>query len=295
MSKLPRKFSGIARPGEMSRITIFEMQGKALKRLLITGASGGLGRVASARLGHLAEEIRLSDVAPLPFALPSRAEFVQCDLADADAVMKLVNGCDGILHLGGISTERKFSEILDANILGMRNLYEAARAHGMPRIFFGSSNHVTGYYEQGEHVDLNSPYRPDGLYAVSKCFGEALARFYFDRFGQETAIVRIGSCFDEPTDYRMLATWLSYDDFVALVERVFDVPRLGCPVIWGVSDNSRAWWTNETTTYIGWRPRDSADGWETTLKAQGKWPDPEHPLAKWQGGNNTQDPIVKED
>lgn len=264
-----------------------------MKRLLITGAAGGLGKVARKRLIHLASVLRLNDVADLGRA-DLNEELVQCDLADAQAVMDMVEGCDGIVHLGGVSTEQSFSKILDANIIGLRNLYEAARAHGHPRIFLASSNHIVGFYRQDEPVDLSSPPRPDGLYAVSKCFGEALARFYHDKLGQETAIIRIGSCFEEPTDYRMLSTWLSHDDFVRLVERVFDVPQLGCPTVWGVSANSRAWWSNAAVRYLGWQPHDSADAYEQRIRAAGKWPAPDHPLATLQGGNNTADPLSRD-
>lgn len=262
-----------------------------MKRLLITGAAGGLGKLARGRLGHMANILRLSDRASLGEAAPNE-ELVQCDLADPAAVNALVEGCDGIVHLGGVSTEQGFEAILDANIIGLRNLYEAARAHGQPRIFFAGSNHVIGFYHQDEPVDHTSPLRPDGMYGVSKCFGEALARFYYDKFGQETAVVRVGSCFEKPTDYRMLATWLSYDDFVSLVEKTFEVPRLGCPTIWGVSANARNWWNNDHVAYLGWHPKDSADSHAEAIKAAGDWPGPDHPLAVYQGGNNTQDPLL---
>ena len=101
------------------------------------------------------------------------------DLGDAAAVDRLVEGCDGIVHLGGISREDSFSRIMQANILGLYNLYEAARAHGMPRIIFASSNHTVGFYPQDAYLGPDCTFRPDGLYGVSKVYGEALARMYF--------------------------------------------------------------------------------------------------------------------
>ncbi len=176
-----------------------------MRRLLITGAAGQLGRVMRKRLAPLADTIRLADLARLD--PPERdEECMSCDLSDAAAVHEMVAGCDGIVHLGGVSVERPFDQILGGNIVGLYNLYEAARAHGQPRIVFASSNHTIGYYPQTERLGPDAPYRPDGLYGVSKCFGEALARLYFDKFGQETALVRIGSCTPEPTNYRMLST-----------------------------------------------------------------------------------------
>ncbi len=264
-----------------------------MRRLLITGAGGGLGRAMRKRLAPMAEMLRLSDIVDLGEAAPGE-ELVTCDLGDADAVHRLVEGCDAILHLGGISTEDKFSKIMNANLLGLFNLYEAARAHGQPRILFASSNHTVGFYRQDEHLDVNAPMKPDGLYGVSKCFGEALARMYFEKFGQETAIVRIGSCMEKPTNYRMLSTWMSYDDFAGMIGCVFRAPLLGCPVIWGVSDNDSRWWDNSAASFIGWRPKDNAERFRAELEASVPRPAPDAPIARYQGGQFTQNPIFPE-
>ena len=264
-----------------------------LNRLLITGAAGGLGKMARNRLGHLAQTLRLSDIGEMATA-GSNEEVVTCDLGDRDAVVKLVEGCDGIVHFGGVSTEQAFDPILNANIAGVYNLYEAARAAGMPRILFASSNHTIGFYTQDQHLTVDMPTRPDSLYGVSKCFGEALASMYFDKFGQETAIVRIGSCFPEPRDHRMLATWMSEDDFVALIERVFTIPRLGCPVIWGKSANDRSWWDNSASEFLGWRPKDNAETFAPAMDERMERPDRNAPEARFQGGKFCAEPIYKD-
>lgn len=264
-----------------------------MKRLLITGAAGQLGRVMRKRLSALAPEIRLSDRSPLD-PPGENEECVQCDLADAAAVNELVAGCDAIVHLGGISVERPFSEILDGNILGLYNLYEAARANGQPRILFASTNHTIGYYPQDERLGASSPYRPDGLYGVSKCFGEALARMYFEKFGQETALVRIGSCVPEPINYRMLSTWLSHDDFASLAEAIFRAPVLGCPVIWGASANDAGWWDNSHLGWLGWQPKDNAETYRAKVVANTPKPNPNDALVRFQGGAFVDDPIFKD-
>lgn len=266
----------------------------SLKRLLMTGAAGGLGRAMRTRMAKFAEIVRVSDIADLGSA-STNEELVTCDLGDAGAVHRLVEGCDGILHLGGISVEDKFSKILNANLLGLYNLYEAARAHGHPRILFASSNHTVGFYRQDEHIDATAPMRPDGLYGVSKCFGEALARMYFEKFGQETALVRIGSCMEKPKNHRMLSTWMSYDDFEALIGCVFRAPMLGCPVIWGISDNDSRWWDNSHAAYLGWRPKDNAERFRAELDASQPRPAVTDALAVYQGGQFTQDPIFAEE
>lgn len=241
-----------------------------MKRLLITGAAGNLGGVCRDRLGHMADILRVSDIADLGEARANE-ELVQCALDDKAAVEALVKDCDGIVHMGGQPFEGTWEKVKAANIEGIFNLYEAARKAGCRRIIFASSNHAIGFYAQTQKIDSTVPTRPDGLYGVSKVFGEAMASMYHDKFGIETASIRIGSCFPEPRNHRMLATWLSYDDFIRLIERIFDIPRLGCPIIYGASDNSMSWWDNGQVSYLGWQPRDSADIYKEKLdKEQGR-------------------------
>lgn len=252
--------------------------------LLMTGAAGGLGTAMRDRLKANCEVLRLSDRADFG---PARAgeEIALADLADASAVEAAVKGVQAIVHFGGMSVEGPFQPILQANILGVYNLYEAARKHGVKRVVFASSNHVTGFYKQSETITLNHPARPDGLYGVSKAFGEDLSRMYFDRHGIETACLRIGSCATEPSDRRMLASWLSFDDLHRLVSACLTTPILGHTAIFGMSDNAVVWWDNSAARHVGYVPRDSADPFREAVYARTPAPDITDPEAIYQGGN----------
>ncbi len=263
-----------------------------MKRLLITGAAGALGSMLRQRMAGYADVLRLSDVADLGEAT-EHEELVQCDLADGQAVMDLVKDCDAIVHLGGISVEKSFDLIEAANLRGVYNLYEAARAHGQPRIVFASSNHTIGYYGQNERLTASDPFKPDSLYGVSKIFGEAVASLYHSKFGQESALVRIGSCTPAPTDWRMLSSWFSHDDFISLIKTVFEVPRLGCTVVWGASANDTGWWDNSHADFLGWTPKDNAAAYADHIKTTVPQPDKEAAIAKYQGGVFTDEPIHK--
>ena len=254
-----------------------------MKRLLITGAAGGLGTLARRRLTDLAEILRLSDIADLGKAA-AHEEILPCELADFAQVKRLVAGCDGIVHFGGISVEDSWDKILPANIQGTYNVYECARLCGVKRIFFASSNHAIGFYERETRIDASDPVRPDSLYGVSKCFGEALARYYYDKYGVETAVVRIGSCFPEPRDHRMMATWLSEDDLTALIGRVFNAPKLGYVTVFAASDNEEQWWDNRSAGFLGWRPKDSSEKFRAMIDAKCDKPDSEAPVNRYHGG-----------
>ena len=255
----------------------------SLGRILLTGAAGGLGRQLRPRLRTRCSLLRVSDIAAMQAAGPGE-EVVEAALENRAAVDALLQGMDAVVHLGGISTEQPFDAILQANIVGAYNLYEAARRHGVKRIVFASSNHVTGFYRQDEVIDATMPVRPDGYYGLSKAFGENLARFYFDRYGIETACLRIGSSFPEPKDRRMLATWLSYDDLERLVVACLTAPVVGHSIVYGMSDNATTWWDNTPARHLGFRPQDSSEPFRAAKEAAQPALDRNDPAVIYQGG-----------
>lgn len=252
-------------------------------RLLLTGAAGGLGRQLRPRLRRLCATLRVSDIAELGAAAAGE-EVRPARLEDAQAVHALLDGVNAVVHLGGVSTEQPWQPILEANVMGVVHLYEAARKHGVKRIVFASSNHVTGFYRQDEVISPQDPVRPDGFYGLSKAWGENVSRYYFDRHGIESACLRIGSSFPEPRDRRMLATWLSYDDLDRLVTACLTAPVLGHTVVYGVSDNHTVWWDNTGARHVGYRPQDSSERFRAELEARQPTIDLGDPASIYQGG-----------
>lgn len=259
---------------------------------LLTGAAGILGRWLRPRLLEKYGALRSSDVKD-PTPAHAGEEIVIADLADGDAVDRLVRGVGRIIHFGGISFETDFGKILSANIHGTYNVFEAARRHGAGPIVYASSNHAIGFYTRDDRLDANVRTRPDSLYGVSKAFGEDLASFYADKYGLEIACLRIGTAKSEPTDPRHLSTWQSYEDLLRLIDACFAAPRLGCTILYGVSNNDRRWWSNEVASNVDYRPSDNAERFAATMLAGGDTRDPEAPEVKYQGGPFVADGYVK--
>jgi uronate dehydrogenase len=235
------------------------------KPVLLTGASGALGRVLARSLGALGWRLVLTDIVPFPDALPAGASFTRADLVDGVAMLRLAEGCGTILHLGGAATERPFEEVIGPNIRGLYHIYEAARRE-RARVVFASSNHAIGFHERTESIGADTQFLPDGYYGLSKAYGELMGRLYWFKHGVESVFIRIGSAFPEPVNARMLASWLSYGDFATLVERCVLAPAVGCRVVWGVSNNARmTWWRDDARDVVGWAPADSADGFAAQL------------------------------
>jgi uronate dehydrogenase len=228
------------------------------KPVLLTGASGALGRVLARNLAAAGWTLRLTDIAPFPDPLPAGARFTRADLNDGVAILRLAEGCGTILHFGGVSTEHPFEDVLGANIRGLYHIYEAARREAA-RVLFASSNHAIGFHERAATLDAGCPFLPDGYYGLSKAYGELMGRLYWCKHGVESVMVRIGSCFPEPVNARMLSTWLSYDDLTRLCVRATLAGPVGCCVVWGASANQRSFWDGDARQALGWAPQDSAD------------------------------------
>lgn len=235
-----------------------------IERLLITGAAGRLGTQYRRHVAGRYPSLRLSDRVGMGDAGPGE-ELVVCDLGDAAAVERLFEGVDACVHLGGQPNEAPWPVIMNANIQGVVNVWEAARKAGTRRMVFASSNHAVGFQPRTAKLDHRAPARPDTRYGLSKAFGEDVALYYANKHGIEAMCMRIGTCRAEPHDQRALSSWQSYPDFCRLVDVGLSAD-LVYEIVYGVSDNPRSWWDNSNAHRLGYRPQDSAEAWAGKLE-----------------------------
>ncbi len=236
-------------------------------KVLITGAAGAIGSTLRTGLAGRYALLRLSDRGELG-AAGTGEELAPADLGDYEAVLAAMRGIDCVVHLGGIPHEAPWPEILESNIIGAYHMFEAARASGVRRVIFASSNHAVGFHRVERMLDACSVPRPDSRYAVSKVYGEALGRLYADKHGMSVACLRIGSFRPLPGDRRQLATWISPRDMTELVRCCIDAPEFRYLVLYGVSANRRSRWLNRDAARVGYQPRDDAELWATQLEGR---------------------------
>jgi uronate dehydrogenase len=259
-----------------------------MKKILVTGAAGGIGSRLRTLLKGIYPQIRWSDIRK-PDDLTPDEEFVQADLSDYAAVEKLAAGIDGIVHLGGFSVEGPWETILSANIIGARNIYEAAYRQGVERVVFASSNHAVGFYPRARKIGVDVTVRPDSRYGVSKAFGEAMGALYADKHGLRVTCLRIGNFGDTPIDQRRLSIWLMPEDLVQLIQIGLEHPDIRFEIFYGASDNAASWWDNSNAVKFGYKPKGVAENYrKQAMEAQAKLPvDPIGDL--YQGGTYPSD------
>ena len=242
----------------------------ASPKLLITGHTGVVGQILWRGLED-AFELYGVDI----HKDASTENRFQADIANPDeieAVFRQIPQLSHLVHLAGNPrVDADWRSVWINNIAGTRHVYEAARIHGVKRVVFASSNHVTGAYEgipPNLHTQPNptliSPQhsiRPDGYYGVSKAAGEAIARMYYELHGIESVCLRIGTVLkdDDPTkDPRHKSTWLSHRDLVQLVRRSL-FAEVKFAVYYGVSNNRKRFWDiSNAEAEVGYQPESDA-------------------------------------
>jgi uronate dehydrogenase len=227
-----------------------------VKTVLITGATGDVGNHLSRELAGR-YKLRLSDRRPLK--PPKGQTFVKADIAKMADALRITKGVDAIVHLGGYSVEGPWESILQANIIGCYNVFEAARRNGVKRVLFPTSNHAVGFYRRDQTIDHRVYPKPDSRYGVSKVFGEALGSLYADKHGMEVFMMRIGNVNPVPIDKRRLSIWLSPRDLAQLVSIGIEHPDIKFEIVYGISRNKRAWYDNSNAFRLGYRPQDDSE------------------------------------
>lgn len=238
-------------------------------RVLITGINGLIGTVLHQALKGNHEVYGLDQDGPFS------EQVVSADIAEYGQLSSAVQTflpLDAIIHLAGDpSVQATWDSVLRANIIGTRNIFEAAREFEVPRVVFASSNHATGAYQGFEpdshtftepeprKVSPADPVRPDSEYGVSKVFGEAIARYYCDRWGVKAICLRIGAVLkdNDPTKQpQNRRIWLSHRDLVQLVEKSLST-NVAFGIYYGVSNNQGAFWDiSNARADLGFEPVD---------------------------------------
>ena len=254
-----------------------------MKKIVLTGAAGRLGSYLREPLSKLADELVSSDLADDIGNLYSGESYVKADLASLEQITGLLKGADMVVHFGAIGDEAPFDQILQSNIVGAYNVWEAAYQNKLRRVVYASSIHAVGMHLKSDFIGTDAPHRPDTFYGLAKCFAEDLGSMYWDKRGLESVCLRILSC-AQVSNARALGSWLSYDDLIHLVEQAINTPTTGFSLVYGVSNNDRAPVDNARAAFLGYRPKDNAEQFAAEILAEAPPADPSDPAQMCHGG-----------
>ena len=266
-------------------------------RVLLTGAAGSIGRVVTVGLTDRGHDVVGVDLVPQPDGVDGSWHTADC--ADPDAVADVFaaefaeSSLDAVVHMAGHPGEGSLADSLTSHVVTTAALLDAMVEHGVSRFVYGGSNHAVGHTPRAGLPDglltTDTRVRPDTFYGVAKVGAEAVMSLYADRHGIDAVSCRIGSFLAEPRTVRNLATWLSHDDCVRMVDAALTTPAPGFAVLYGISRNTRAWWDLAPGRALGYDPLDDAEDWADRIAAG---PDDEAENARV-GGPYAMQPIVR--
>ena len=215
--------------------------------MLVTGAAGRIGSYFSE---HSADRYDLTllvhvdddenDVKQVePFG-----RVIRGDITDLDGLKDQFAGQDTILHLAATPDPSAVWDLVNKlNITGCYNAFVAAKHCNCRRVVFASSIHAVSGYPHQRQVHPDDPVNPGDLYGVSKCFGEAMARYMAEQHGLSGICIRIGAFQPESTAENadspsMLDAFVSHADLTKLLQKCIDNEDLTFAVFHGLSDNT---------------------------------------------------------
>jgi uronate dehydrogenase len=256
--------------------------------ILITGAAGIVGSGLRREFAADGLALRLLDRQPIT-QLAAHEEALVGDIADRDTLRRAMQGVRAVIHLAGCTTDADIEAQIEGNVRGAFNLFEAAREAGVERVVFASSHHVVGYYPRRRRIGTQVLLRPDSRYGLTKGFGEQVGAMFADKYGLRVLCIRIGYVHDKPADRRRLSIWSSWRDLAQLVRIGLAHEALRYAVVYGVSNNTRGFFDNETAFRLGYRPQDDAEQYAAEVLAEVPPEDPalvgSHAMGGW-GANN---------
>jgi len=174
-------------------------------RILVTGATGFIGRALSSRLVSDDHDVRvLVRSKRRTSALNGVGEVVVGDITDPAVVDRATRGAEIVFALAGAFREPHLSDERhrEVNVEAVGHLMEAAKRHGVRRVIHCSTVGVHGPVN-GPPASEESPIVPIGIYEETKAAGEALALKYGRNGGAPVAVVRPTQVYG-PGDTRLL-------------------------------------------------------------------------------------------
>jgi UDP-glucose 4-epimerase len=216
---------------------------KAKRAVLVTGANGNIGSYFAE---HCADRYQLRLMVREKDEVKEVEKFGEVvigDVSDLDALKQFCDGIDTVLHLAANpSADATWDQLLEPNIIGAYNMCVAAKSAGCRRLIYASSIHASSGYPADVQVKTSEAVNPGDLYGVTKCFGEALGRYFAEKEGLSVIALRIGAFQPLETarqeeNIALLDAFVSQRDLTQLIVKCIDDEQLQFAIFNGLSNN----------------------------------------------------------
>ncbi|HEY4103742.1 MAG TPA: NAD(P)-dependent oxidoreductase [Polyangiaceae bacterium] len=225
-------------------------------RVLITGAAGAIGKPVCEFLAQRGHEVRRFDRSP------SGDGAVIADIADTKAVFDACASVDAILHLAATPDDAPFLELIPPNVIGVFNVLDAARRHGVGRVVLASSVQVS--WSPGPDQKRSAAHAtPRNHYALTKLWSEHMAEMYSRVYKMSIVAARIGWMVRTMTEAlamrtrSMMRNYVSRRDISHFMACAIETPNLEFDVFYAIGPGgAHCYDLDSPRRAIGYEPQD---------------------------------------
>ena len=201
------------------------------------------------------------------------------DLNSINVLKKAMKGVDVVVNLAAESNpSADFEDIIQPNLIGAYNVFEAARQAKVKRVVFASSVHAIRGYALGYKVKSNDAPKPANFYGASKVFGEALCYVFSSKYNLSCLAIRIGAYISNDRKKAVCLTRDNFDyvisqrDMAQLIHKSIMAPKsVKYGILSGSSNNKNKYMDlSFTKKLIGYKPQDNTDKLCSNFGKKGK-------------------------
>ena len=239
--------------------------------VVLTGAEGTIGSgFCQEYLAHYrdAYDLRLA-VRAEDFADDRFGDVVRFDLGDTASLREAFRGADCVISLAANANwQAPWEDLVEPNLVGQVNVFEAARLEGVRRVVWASSVHAIMGHPVDRQVHEHDAPRPDTAYGATKVFGEALCAAYAAEHGLSCIALRIGGYvaperledLHHSRNPQLLDIVITQRDMAQLLHRCVTAPdSVRFEVLHALSDNRyKRMDIGRAREVVGYAPQDDA-------------------------------------
>lgn len=181
-------------------------------RILVTGGAGFIGSHLVKALSDAGHQIIVADILlrgnKIESEVFSKIEFHKSDVRDSEQMNLLSKGCDLIFHFAAVLGVDVVAdnpvETMDTEVIGMRNITEAALLNGIDRIIYASTSGVYGHSAIDQTVTETISVDPRTSYAIAKRYNEIYLGALHQEKGLNSISLRFFNVYGPGQDNRMV-------------------------------------------------------------------------------------------